>query len=318
MKYNPEHKKHSPDRKAPQRPGAPEPKKTSWGKVADWYDEYLEDDDSYQKKVILPNLMRVLDPKPREMILDIACGQGYFTEEVAIRGADVVGFDTSPELIRKAEYRLRAEKIQNARVFTGSADDMSSIPTSSIDNAICVLAAQNIQELDAMFGEAARVLKRAKAQDRVGIAIHNNKGGKKSSDYKDIPSFKGGRLILVLNHPAFRIPRGSDWHYEDKAHDPHMGDQGRVVYQYLSEGKITIDMNPGIPKEKTREKVYTVSYHRPLQVFVKWLTKHGFAITRIEEWASHKMSANGPRAAAEDTARKEIPLFMCIEASLLG
>ncbi|MBU3668704.1 MAG: class I SAM-dependent methyltransferase [Candidatus Taylorbacteria bacterium] len=286
--------------------------KTSWGKVADWYDEYLQDDDSYQKQVILPNLMRVLDPKPREMILDIACGQGYFTEAIAERGADVVGFDISPELIKKAEAKLKYDNVENARVFVGKADDMSSIPNSSIDNAICVLAAQNIQELDAMFSEAARVLKRSKAQDRVRMAIHQK------GNYKDMPSFKGGRLILVLNHPSFRIPRGSDWHYEDKAENPHQGKQGRVVYQYLSEGKITIDMNPGMPKERSRDKVYTVSYHRPLQVFTKWLAKHGFAITRIEEWASHKTSEKGPRASAEDTARKEIPLFMCIEASLLG
>lgn len=77
-------------------------------------------------------------------------------------------------------------------------------------------------------------------------------------------------------------------------------------------------MNPGIPKERSRDKVYTVSYHRPLQVFVKWLTRNGFAITRIEEWSSHKKSEAGPRRNAEDTARKEIPLFMCIEATLLG
>ena len=32
----------------------------------------------------------------------------------------------------------------------------------------------------------------------------------------------------------------------------------------------------------------------------------------LEEWASHKISTSGPRAGAENTARKEIPLFMAI------
>ncbi len=304
--------------KSSSKPSNKPSEKTSWGKVADWYDEYLTDEDSYQKQVILPNLMRVLDPKPHEKILDIACGQGFFTEELAIRGVDAIGFDISPELVRKAESRLQYQKIDNAKFFVSPADDMSKVATSTIDNAICVLASQNIKELDQMFAEAARVLKRAKLVDRVGASIRKAKDSKKFEDFKDLPSFKGGRLILVINHPSFRIPRGSDWHYEERAHDPHKGEQGRVVYQYLSEGKITIDMNPGIPKERSRDKVYTISYHRPLQVFTKWLTKHGFAITRIEEWASHKKSATGPRATAEDTARKEIPLFMCIEASLLG
>ena len=60
--------------------------------------------------------------------------------------------------------------------------------------------------------------------------------------------------------------------------------------------------------------VKTVSFHRPLQVYIKALTKAGFVVSRLEEWISHKKSGSGPRQAAEDTARKEIPLFLCIEA----
>lgn len=286
--------------------------KTSWGKVSDWYDDYLQDEDTYQKQVILPNLMRVLDPKPNETVLDIACGQGYFSEAIADRGTRVVAFDTASGLIQKARYRFEKLGLENVSLSVAHADNMEHIPNGSVDNAICVLAAQNIRELDGMFQEAARVLKRAKHQDRVGISIH------KKGNMRDVPSFKGGKLILVLNHPSFRVPKESDWYYEEKIQSPHQGKQGRVVYQYLSEGRITIDMNPGIPKERSRDKIYTTSYHRPLQVFVKWLTKHGFVITRIEEWGSHKQSAAGPRKKAEDISRKEIPLFMCIEASLLG
>jgi hypothetical protein len=37
-------------------------------------------------------------------------------------------------------------------------------------------------------------------------------------------------------------------------------------------------------------------------------------IDAIEEWPSHKTSTSGPRAAAENTARKEIPMFMAVRA----
>ncbi len=40
------------------------------------------------------------------------------------------------------------------------------------------------------------------------------------------------------------------------------------------------------------------------------LAKHGFAVTRLEEWISNKKSQKGPRVTAEDKARKEIPLFL--------
>ena len=44
------------------------------------------------------------------------------------------------------------------------------------------------------------------------------------------------------------------------------------------------------------------------------LAKEGFAVKRLEEWISHKESMVGPRKIAEDNARKEIPIFMMIEA----
>ena len=46
---------------------------------------------------------------------------------------------------------------------------------------------------------------------------------------------------------------------------------------------------------------------------MKIFSKSGFAITRLEEWISHKQSGTGPRQTAEDKARREIPMFMCIE-----
>lgn len=292
---------------------------TSWGGVADWYDEYLGNEDSYQKAVILPNLMRILEPKIGDKIVDIACGQGYFTEEILARGAEVIGLDIAPELIEKAESRLRTKGItKKVKLFVSSADDLSPVQTSTIEAAVCVLAVQNIKEMDTMFGECARILRKPKSQDKVSFAI------KHGTDPNKSPSHKYGRLILVINHPAFRVPQSSDWYYESAKPQapvrynapkaPASEDrQGRVVYQYLSEGTIKIDMNPG----STGNKKYTISYHRPLQVFMKTLAKHGFGITRIEEWSSHKKSQAGPRAAAEDKARKEIPMFMCIEASLL-
>jgi hypothetical protein len=37
-------------------------------------------------------------------------------------------------------------------------------------------------------------------------------------------------------------------------------------------------------------------------------------IDSIEEWPSHKSSTSGPKAAAENAARKEIPMFLAIRA----
>jgi len=67
-------------------------------------------------------------------------------------------------------------------------------------------------------------------------------------------------------------------------------------------------MNPG-----ARTSVHTISFHRSPQFYFKKFSKNGFAVTRLEEWISHRKSEKGPRAMAEDHARKEIPLFLCLE-----
>ena len=117
-----------------------------------------------------------------------------------------------------------------------------------------------------------------------------------------------GRFIFVLNHPAFRVLKRTSWGFDES-----VGMQYRRVDGYLSGAKIAVDMHPG-----KQGGTKTVSYHRSMQDFFKALHGAGFAASRLEEWISHKKSGKGPRQKAEDTARKEIPLFMCIEARPLS
>jgi len=245
-------------------------KDTSWSTVSKWYDDMLEKDGGgYQKELILPNMLRLLAIQGGEHVLDLACGQGYFSRAFAGAGARVTGVDASKKLIEIAKDRA----IERTKYYVAPAHALSFITDRSVDAAVIILAIQNIENLHEVFRECARVLK----DDR--------------------------RLFLVLTHPAFRVPKASAWGFDEKE-----GVQYRRVDEYLSEKKVKIQMHPG-----DKPDAYTISFHRPLQLYVKLLSRAGFAITRLEEWNSHKKSAPGPRQRAEDRARKEIPLFMCIE-----
>lgn len=50
----------------------------------------------------------MLDPKPAERILDLGCGTGHLTNEIAGRGARVVGVDSSREMIAQARAQYPA------------------------------------------------------------------------------------------------------------------------------------------------------------------------------------------------------------------
>lgn len=249
--------------------------KTSWGGVAGWYDTVVNDKDSYQVNVILPNILRILGPQKGHKILDLACGQGFFSHALAAQGAFVTGVDISPELIDIA----RKHAGHSEEFYVSSSDNLSKFKDKSFDAALCVLAIQNIERMTLTFKEVGRVM----------------------SDK--------GRFVLVLNHPIFRIPGKTSWDFDLKKNA-----QYRRVDEYLSESRAAIDMNPG----STEKKETTYSFHRSLQTYSKTLANAGFAIARIEEWVSHKESEKGPRKAAEDKARREIPLFMCLECVKLA
>ena len=249
-------------------------KDTSWNKVAPWYDELLEESpDSFQAKVILPNILRILKIKASMQIIDIACGQGYFSRAFALAGAKVTGVDIAPDLIKKAGERSS----KDISFHVARADKLAFAKDNSFDAGVIILALQNIENLSGTLAEASRVLK---------------------------PS---GRLVIVLNHPAFRIPQRSSWDWDSK-----IGRQYRRIEAYLKEYKIEIDMTPGEKDKSKKQK--TISFHRPLEAYFKSLSSTGFAIAGLEEWVSHKKSQKGPRATEEDRIRKEIPMFLMLEA----
>ncbi len=72
-------------------------------------------------------------PKPAERILDVGCGTGQLTSEIARSGAEVVGVDASPQMIRSA--RENYPKLQF---------EVADIAATAYDN-----------EFDAVFSNAA-------------------------------------------------------------------------------------------------------------------------------------------------------------------
>jgi 2-polyprenyl-3-methyl-5-hydroxy-6-metoxy-1,4-benzoquinol methylase len=242
--------------------------KTDWNNVATWYDEYLKGDDTYQAQVIAPNLLRMLELTPKSTVLDLACGQGYFSRLCALSGAQVVGVDQSEALIAVAQK----ESTTAVEYIIGDATALTLEKTFT--RIFSVLALENIQAVRDMVHGATALLE------------------------------DDGKIVFVMLHPAFRIPKHSDWGFNEKKDV-----QYRIVEKYLSEVAIPIELHPFRGSVKTE----TVTFHRSLQWYMKTFRSAGLAVTNIEEWISHKTSEKGARQRAEDKARREIPMFLAIE-----
>ena len=258
--------------------------KTGWGKVASWYSNTISAEKSTQKDLLLPELLKFLplEEVNDKRIIDLGCGTGFFLKEYFqgdknSQPAKSLGIDIDSELLELANESLRKEVSEGKVAFIkADATDLKGVGENSFDIALSVESIPNIKDLKSFAKEAYRVLS------------------------------VGGKLVAVVNHPAFRVPQSSDWYF-----DKEKNKQGRVVYKYKTTHTIKIDMNPGT--KSVKDKVYTYTFHRPFEEYLNTFTKAGFTFSFMKEITSNKVSQKGTKQKVEDDARAEIPLFLFLE-----
>lgn len=69
------------------------------------------------------SLVDLLDPEPDERVLDVGCGTGELTAEIADRAGTTVGVDSSESMIAEARERHAAPTFRCADARTVSADE---------------------------------------------------------------------------------------------------------------------------------------------------------------------------------------------------
>lgn len=275
MKKKPHHRLRS-DRlpRPPRKPREAAPR-TDWSEAASWYDSLVGDGGSeYQQHVVHPGVMRLLDLKPGEPVLDVACGTGALCRLMHEAGAGVTGVDAAAAMIHRAQSRSDPA----IRYLTADArqlDRCAPLRDEVFCAATCVLAIQDMDPIAPVFqGVAARLA-------------------------------ASGRFVLVMMHPAFRVPRQSAWGWDEKTNV-----QFRRVDRYLTCRREKILTHPGAGQAGG----HTWTFHRPLQDYIAALAGTGLHLDALQEWTSHKTSDPGRRADAENTARREFPLFLALRA----
>jgi ubiquinone/menaquinone biosynthesis C-methylase UbiE len=247
---------------------------TSWEKAKDWYDSLVgAEGQYYHRELIIPNLLKLwnLAAIPHPKVLDLGCGQGILARHLP-QEVPYLGIDIAPSFIKLARQR---DPNPLHRYITGDISQPLLKTEGDFSHAAAILVLQNLDKPDGAIKNAAQLLR------------------------------EGGILTLVINHPAFRIPRQSSWGIDERRKI-----QYRRVDCYMSRLKIPIQIHPGKPSQQTA----LLSYHWPLSQLCSWLKKEGFLIQTIEEWCSPKQST-GSKARMENKARCEFPLFMAIQAT---
>jgi len=243
---------------------------TSWQKVGKWYSKTQKDSgDYYHEHLVIPGVKKLLNLKTDSNLVDIGCGDGVLGRNID-RNIKYTGLDNASSLIHIA--RTKNKSPYHKYIFADATKDLS-LNENKFTHAVIVLSLQNMEN------PQKAILNASKLSDEKGI------------------------LVIVLNHPCYRIPRQSGWGI-DETNKQHY----RKVYKYLSPMKIPITMHPGQDVSPV-----TWSFHRPLEDYITMINEAGFMISDICEWSSDKESI-GRASKMENRARAEIPLFMAIKA----
>jgi len=98
------------------------------------------------------DLLELLAAQPEERILDIGCGTGHLTAKIATRGAEVMGIDRSPEMVRQAREAYPEIRFEVA--------DATKIPLDGGFDAVFSNATLHwIKEPEQVAAEIARLLR---------------------------------------------------------------------------------------------------------------------------------------------------------------
>ena len=121
------------------------------------------------------------------------------------------------------------------------------------------------------------------------------------ADITDVYAFpspdRPGRLVMVMTHPAFRIPRQSGWGFDENRKLTY-----RRIDRYLTPLSVPRKPYPG-------QTGVSISFHRPISAYINGLAGYGLVTDALHEIPSYKAEGE-----TENPAEKEIPLFMSLRA----
>lgn len=257
---------------------------SGWEPLADWYDGWMGKEGSiHHRKLAIPAVLDLLELQPGEQVLDVGAGQGVLAPHIAQMRAHYTGIDASPALLRLARKRHGAA----GRFILGDARDLQSIASlhqGTFDAAVFLLSIQDMDPLPQVLEGAAWVLR------------------------------GGGRLVVLMTHPCFRVPRQSGWGWQEERKLHY-----RRVDRYLTPLSVPLKEHPG------QSRGVSISFHRPLQQYINTLAQCGLFVDQMQEITTYKTGVANTAVAppsvyarAEHLANQEIPLFLGLRARKLS
>jgi SAM-dependent methyltransferase len=244
-----------------------------WDAVAYWYQGWMgESGSDHHQELAIPAVLDLLRLQAGEQVLDLGAGHGVLAPHVTRSGATYTGVEVSPKLLQSAR-RLHGRQGQFLHGDARKLQQLRGLGPEKFDAVVFLLSIQDMNPLEDVLNAAAWALR------------------------------PDGRLVILMTHPCFHIPRQSGWGYDEGRRL-----QYRRIDRYLT--PLSVPMKP----YSGQQSGVTISFHRPLSDYVNGLASQGLLVDCLREITTYKQG----RTKAEQEANSEIPVFLALRARRAG
>ena len=148
-----------------------------WNQNAAFWDGYIgPEGNDFHRLLVAPAQMRLLDLRPGERVLEVACGNGQFAREMARAGVSVLATDFAEEFVEKARAHTEAAGVDHVEYRVADATDetqLLALGEGAFDAVVCTMALMDIADIAPLARALPRLLR------------------------------IGGRFVFSITHPCF-------------------------------------------------------------------------------------------------------------------
>ncbi|MFY9716972.1 MAG: class I SAM-dependent methyltransferase [Thermoplasmata archaeon] len=246
-------KRNGPARKGPglspagSRPSTAEVREI-WDANAAFWDERMGEGNSTHSLLVSPTMERLLELRPGQEVLEIACGNGQFARRLAQLGATILATDFSEAMLEHARQRTGASTaaIEYRRVDATDAKALRALGSRRFAAVVCPMAMMDMATIEPLASSLASLLT------------------------------AGGRFVFSVTHPCFNGTGSRRVVEESDEAGTVVGRSGVFVSRYATPTTAKGLAMIGQP----RPQFY---FERPLNALLRPFFAAGLALDALEE-----------------------------------
>jgi 2-polyprenyl-3-methyl-5-hydroxy-6-metoxy-1,4-benzoquinol methylase len=216
----------------------------AWDAAAPAWDDFVETGfDYWRTEVHGPALLAACGDVRERRVLDLGCGQGWFSRQLAERGARVIGVDFAAAQIANSLHHEAALPLGIDYRQLDAASIAEVWPAASFDLVTACMALHDSPVTSQILKASRRVL---------------------ASD---------GRLAFSITHPITGAPHAT-WE-----RDEHGQKGARRIDRYFESGPYVLNWT----MQRLTTHWSTPQWHRTLEEWSALIAEAGFAIVRVSE-----------------------------------